>query len=257
MKDDFLYRFRAEPGEEFTKELYERISKSSGFISGVKTFSQIQRWLILLLAVMVIGGCSYLAVSPTARAKVLDQIRRIAGVSYNETPRYPNVEPDQKVPIQFHVVSLNEAQNKLPFILRIPGWIPAEYSLLENQVMYYSFDEESADISKAYNVYLNWTKNNLPRSVSNIVLVEQPIVVPGQYEDNFMPVGPGSLSEVKIGQVIGGMIRGSWDPETNLWDSESGQIALRWTNGDMHYLLTANEIYVEFGELLKMAESIK
>src|SRR3989304_9113163 len=93
MKDDFLYRFRAEPGEEFTKELYERISKSSGFISGVKTFSQIQRWLILLLAVMVIGGCSYLAVSPTARAKVLDQIRRIAGVSYNETPRYPNVEP--------------------------------------------------------------------------------------------------------------------------------------------------------------------
>lgn len=257
MKDDFLYKFRKEPRDKFTNDLYERISKGAENFGGAQFLPRILRWVILTLVVIVMGGCLYLAISPTARAKVLDQIRQIAGVSYNETPKYPDLEPEQVVPIQFQVISLSEAQNSLPFQLTLPAWIPDGYSLLEDQVMYYSYDEESADLSKAYNVYLNWTKDNVPGNGRNIVLVEQPVFRPDQYEDNMMPVGPGSLSEVRIGEVVGALIRGSWNPETNLWDTESGQITLRWTKGDMHFLLTSNERYVELDDLIKMAESIQ
>jgi hypothetical protein len=256
MKDEFLYKFRKEPREEFTNDLYERISKEAGNSVGANYLSQRLRWVILTLIVIVIGGCSYLVISPTARARVLDQIRQIAGVTYNETPRYPSLAPEELVPIQFHVVQLSEAQDSLPFQLSLPAWVPDGYSLLEDQVMYYSYDKESADISKAYNVYLNWTNNNKPGGMSNIVLVEQPIFRPDQYEDNMMPVGQDSLAEVKIGKVVGALIRGSWNTETKLWDTESGQIALRWTKGDMHFLLTSNERYIELEDLIKMAESI-
>jgi len=252
MDEQFLIGFQKEPDPEFLDRLYERISRQETAVGLFRR--RLDPWSPVSLTVMVafIAGCSYLAASPTAQAEVIERIRTIAGISYEESSDDPYDDPSRTGPLTSTYLGLEEARSTLPFEFGLPSWLPDGFQM-QGDVMVITGEGQEGQ-SSASNVYVTWVR--VSQGVeARIILIAQPSWI-GDCPECAVPVGPASIEETSVRGAPAAIIRGYWDVESQSWKTEPRNIALRWSDGDIHYYLHSIEDYVSAEDLMKVAESI-
>lgn len=243
MNDDFLYRARPPVRQEFAEALYERITQREERKRRAPLLKLSKVVLLIILAFSVM-----LMVSPSIRAAVLEEIKRIGGFTFDVAEEYPYTGITQ---FNTLFVSLDKAQSDLPFRFGVPAWAPEGF--VPNDQVSVLLPAGDSDLSHATNVYLTWLG---PSGTAKIWLVAQPSFLL-ECPECAVPVGPESLEELEVNGSPASLVRGAWNDQTQQWDSSGGLINLRWSGGDIIYLLTGIEPMVSVDDLVRMAESIK
>ncbi len=206
-------------------------------ISPVKR-PQLVRRIALGLAALCLVVTLTLAISPTARAKLVEVIRSIGGVTFSETEEYPGGGDVQIAPGM--TLSLEEAQATLPYPIRLPAWVPEGFTQ-DDTVTITFFDDQFTPVS------IGWSRTTEDRQASVIGLTIEPLNATNV-------VGPESIKTVEINGQPAAFVHGGWNADTQTWDTRIGRV-LMWKMGEQTYLLSGSPD-VSDEDLLRIAESI-
>jgi hypothetical protein len=234
MNDDFLKSYRKRPRPEFTEALYRRLEKQQG-----------PRWLLrvawapVVIAMAVIGA---LILSPELRAGALSVVLTIGGVKVEETDALPLAEGPIFYP-EWASYTLEEAQEALPFALKLPGVTPEGYILAPGvQVIHATGRRPITTVS------LEWRKG----SAWITLYVEQ-------RSDAQPPTrllsGHGSAEMVQVRGTQAALVRGAWGAEDGAYDVGRG-LTLVWVEDGLVYTLHTPATDVTAETLIRMAESV-
>lgn len=234
MNEDFLTRHRKAPPREFGAALYKRINMQMNTRRSFRPFT--------FAAALCVAILTALAFSPAARAAFNGLIVNIGGMIFFE----PDESASQATPLpEFKVtlvpeelLSLAEAEAKLPYPIRLPAWAPDGFTMGDSvRVAHFP----GAD---APQVTITWYGSD--RTVGNIDLL-----VLGQKVD--WQVETDDVEEVEVNGQPAALVGGSWNADTGQWDGGS-DLTLSWMKGEQMYLLRSPGASVE--DLIRMAESI-
>lgn len=130
MSDEFLYRFRELPRPEFAEALKARISQEP---RRSPTARKVRTGLVVLLAALIIAACA----APQTRTPIVQAtkavvrvflLQRTAPRSVYTTGGPPRMEVElpsgEKKMVTVETMFLSEAQQRVPFQIRIPTWVP-------------------------------------------------------------------------------------------------------------------------------------
>jgi hypothetical protein len=249
MNDDFLHQYRKPPRREFADRLFRQISAANRRHEMLTQIKPLSRRLALSFAALCLVFTLALAVSPAARAKFLDVVRPVGGLTFIETLDYPGSKgPEKLFPEQ--KVTLAQAQESFPASFSLPAYVP--------QGMVFNPEDVTLMNSPKYDVayvYMYWEIQREDRSMGRIGLrvfhrLEQ--AQPGQGD---WIVGPGSVEEVQINGQPAGLVRGAWDYNSQQWGAED-LLQLTWEKDGIQYYLSSTESTASVEELVKMAESM-
>lgn len=230
MNDDFLTRFRKPPGREFSAALYERINNP------MNTQNKFTLRRFTFAAALCLALAAAFLFSPSARAALEYIYRQIGEITFLEEQGPSTPVPESQITIvPDDVMSLAEAQERLPFEISLPTWAPEGFHLGSVvRVTYFGDRLTPVDIS--------YYSDN-PASAVIILTVSQPV----QWE-----VDLDHLQEVQVNGEPAGLTRGNWDADTGQWTGSD--TTLTWLRGDVMYRLSAPGVPAE--DLIRMAESI-
>ncbi len=228
MNDDFLTRFRRPPPHEFCETLYERITTEMN-TQKKSVFPRIMFATALGLALL-----AALVFSPSAQAALNRVVRQIGGVTFLGPDEGTPVPESQITIVPDEVLSLSEAQAKLPYAISLPTWVPEGFKLSNTvRITYFGTKYTPVDIT--------WSGTD-PMLGGILLTVGQPV--------NWV-VDTDHLREVKVNGQAAGLTGGNWDADSGQWSGDDQ--TLTWMKGDMMYRLSGR-LPVEV--LVKVAESI-
>jgi hypothetical protein len=234
MNDDFLTRYRKSPPREFSEALYKRINVQ---MDTKKTLSMRRLTFAAALGMALIAA---LAFSPTARAAFNGLILEIGGITFfepDETSSQATPLPESKVTIvPEEILSLAEAQAKLPFEISLPAWAPDGFVMGSSVRISYFGDKYTPAV-------ITWYGSN--PNVGNIdLMIGQRVSWLVETDD---------VHEVEVNGQPAALVGGSWDADKGTWNNQS-HLTLSWMKGDVMYQLSSPGAPVE--DLIRMAESI-
>jgi len=232
MNDEFLTRFRKPPRREFSAALYKRINTP---MNSQRNFT-LRRFT--LAGAICLSLLAAFAFSPGVRAAVSNLLREIGGITFvgpDETVAdMPSTQGEEHI-VPEEVVSLAEAQAKLPFDISLPTWAPDGFTLAPSVRITYFNDQVTP-------AYLTWYGSD-PAAGVIILMVGQRV--------NWL-VDLDHVEEVDVNGEPAGLTGGNWDVDTGEWTGHD--MALTWMRGDAMYRLSSPGVPVE--DLIRMAESI-
>ena len=232
MNDDFLTRFRRPPPHEFCETLYERITTE------MNTQKKFKFRRITFAAAFGLALLAALVFSPAAQAALDKVVRQIGGVTFlgpdeNEANATPLPESQITI-VPDEVLSLAEAQAKLPYSISLPTWVPEGFQMSTTvRISYFG--------SKYTPVDITWSGTD-PMVGGILLTVGQPVQ---WYVDT------DHLEEVQINGQSAGLTGGNWNADSGQWSGDDH--TLTWMKGDVMYRLSGR-LPVE--DLIKVAESI-
>lgn len=234
MNEDFLTRHRKSPPRDFSEALYKRINMQ------MNTRRSFRFRRFTFAAALCAALIAALAFSPAARAAFNGLIVNIGGMIFFEpdesaSPATPL--PESRVTlVPEEVLSLAEAEAKLPYPIRLPTWAPDGFRMGTSvRISYFP--------GAAPQVTITWYGSD--RTVGNIDLL-----VWGQKVDWL--VETDDVQEVQVDGQPAALVGGSWNADTGQWDGSD--LTLSWMKGDQMYLLRSPGAPAE--DLIRMAESI-
>jgi len=230
MNDEFLTRFRTTPRREFSAALYERIN------TPMVTQRKFPLKRFTFAAAICLALAAAVLMTPSARAALQYFVRDIGGVTYLEEQVPSTPLPESQVTIvPDRIMTLSEAQEKLPFEISLPTWAPEGFTM--------GTFVRVTDFSDKYTpVYITWYGSDT--KLGNIdLIVGQPVK---------WQIDLDHLQEVKINGQPAGLTGGSWNADTGEWSGSD--VTLTWLRGDIMYILSSPGAPVE--DLIRMAESI-
>jgi uncharacterized protein DUF4367 len=232
MNDDFLTRFRRHPPPEFCETLYERITTEMN----TQKKSVFPR--IMFAAALGLALLAALVFSPTAQAALDRVVRQIGGVTFfgpDETEANATPVPESQITIvPDEVLSLAEAQEKLPYAISLPTWVPEGFQMATTvRISYFGAKYTPVDIT--------WSGTD-PTIGGILLTVAQPV---NWYVDT------NHLQEVQIKGQSAGLTGGNWNADSGQWSGDD--LTLTWMKGDVMYRLSGR---LRMEDLIKVAESI-
>lgn len=127
MNDDFLTRYRKSPPREFSEALYQRINLP---MSTKRTPSLSRLTFAAALCMALIAAFMF---SPDARAAFNGLIVEIGGMIFfgpDESASQATPLPASQVTIvPEEMLPLEEAQEKLPYTISLPTWVPDGFKM--------------------------------------------------------------------------------------------------------------------------------
>lgn len=231
-QDDFLYSLRENPGEGFTRSLYEQLLNNDE-LKGRKYRNLFATASIIAASFILVGAISI----PGVRAAVLSSLEKIkiAGIQFVETTEYPGDESVTTIPST--TMTLDYAQDKFGFSL--PEWTPEEY-VLDNTVRVVEMDGSTKSVT------ISW--RNPGKAAIHLE------VLPNEYTTI---VGPESVRNIELDGRNVALWRGGWNFDEKKWDDAIGAITLSWSDdGITAFHLSGMEDAVSVDDLIKMVESI-
>lgn len=229
MDDGFLHQFRESPSEEFALHLYQDLILQEAVHDKGRAIPAIAAFLLILLAVT-----SMVAFVPDARAKLIDIIEDVAGISFLMTSDYPGDGNVTIVPSQ--QMALEEAQSILPY--ELPTWIPDGFQIKR------TVDVTRFAASGVVHISVMWTK------AAEII---QLAVVGGATST---VVGPESVEKLEVNGREVAIWQGGWNWDTKEWDPHIAGMTISWGADGIVYHLNAFGSEVTMEELLRMAGSM-
>lgn len=226
MNDDFLTRFRKAPRREFSAALYERINIPMN-TQRKFTFNHLTFAAAVCLALL-----AALFASPKARAAFQYLFRNIGGITYEQEVVPSTPVPESQVTIvPQETVSIEEAQQILPFEIHLPSWVPDGFTRTPS-VRISHFGEKFTPVE------ITWYGDG-----SIILMIGQPV--------NWQ-IDLDHLKEVRVNGQLAGLTGGGWDADSGQWTGD--QLTLTWKRGDVMYQLNGNGLTE--AQLIRVAESI-
>jgi hypothetical protein len=238
--DDFLKRYRVLPNPAFADRLYKQIQGERRSITTMKRFS-------LALAAVILVALAVVTVSADVRASTLEVIRKIGGMSFDETMDYPGgagqerLLPSEKIP-------LAKARLRYPGMIALPEFIPDGYALRP--------EVELIDLEgRLPMASVNWEKDEGENGWSLMSLWIT--YVPEDVQDYHHVTGLNSIEEVTVNGKSAALLRGGWNADTKAFDPDVPSLRLVWMY-DEH---TVYDLHGVVGEvdgdmLIAVAESI-
>jgi hypothetical protein len=233
MNDDFLKAYRKRPRPEFAEALYRRLEREQG-----------PRWLLraawapVVIALAVIGA---LILSPELRAGALSVVLTIGGVEVEEADALPVVEGPVFYP-EWASYTFEEAQEALPFTLKLPSVAPEGYILAsEVQVIHATGRRPITTVA------LEWRRGR--RWITLYVEQRSEAQPPTR-----LLSGHGSAETVQIRGTQAALVRGAWGAEDGAYDIGRG-LTLVWVEDGLVYTLHTPGGEVPAEALIRMAES--
>jgi hypothetical protein len=245
MNDDFLHQYRKPPTREFSDKLYKTISQQERSAAMLYRSIPTIRRLAAGFAVLGLVFTMLVASSPSARARFLDVVRNVGGLTFIETFEYPGgsgmekLFPEQKM-------GLAQARQVFPIWVDLPEYTPEGFYLNTEDVTVMV----ASEYTHSYlHVYMETGKEFSSR-----------ISIMVQYQKDTSPnggliVAPDSVEEVLVNGQPAGLVRGSWNYDTKEWGM-SESLHLRFEKNDLVYNITAHANTVTVEELVCIAESI-
>ena len=234
MNDDFLTRYRKSPPRDFSDALYERITIQ---MNARRIFPSWRLTFAAALSAALIAALMFLPAAPAAFNGLILEIGGITYLEPDETESQAPPLPESQVTIvPEDILPLVDAQAKVPFAIRLPTWLPDGF-VMSNSVRISYFGEKFTP------VIITWYGSN--PDVGNIELMI------GQRVSWL--VNTGDVQEVEVNGQPAALIGGTWDVDTNQWQSQS-DLTLSWMKGDVMYRLSSAGAAVE--DLIRVAESI-
>ncbi len=235
MNDDFLQEYRKRPPAEFAEALYGRIDAQRS----PRWFRRLA-WAPVVIALVVIGA---LSVSPAARAGALSVILTLGGVEVEEMDALPVAE-GPVFQAEWVSYSFDEAQEALPFALRLPAYVPEGYApASEIQVIHAGVRRPITTVSVEWHRGRRWIRLSVE-----------------QWSDLQPPArllsGHGSAEAVQVRGTQAALVRGAWRAADGTYDSGRG-LTLIWVEDDLVYTLHAPGTGIPAETLVRMAESVE
>jgi hypothetical protein len=228
MNDDFLTRFRKSPRREFSAALYERIN------TPMNTQRKFTFKHLTFVAAAVLALFAALLFSPSARAALQYLFRDIGGITYEQEVAPSTPVPESQVTIvPQETMLLAKAQEKLPYEIHLPAWVPDGFTMAPSVRISY-FGERFTPVE------ITWYGDN---GGAIILMIGQPV--------NWQ-VDLDHLKEVQVNGQPAGLTGGGWDADSGQWTGD--QLTLTWKRGEVMYQLNGNGLSED--EMLHVAESI-
>lgn len=228
MDDGFLHQFREKPGEEFALRLYQDLIRKETATAKARAFP-----VAVVILLILIAFASTVVFVPEARAKLIDVIEKIGGISFLMTRDYPGDGKVTTIPSQ--EMNLTEAHSILPF--HLPTWAPEGFRL-QPTVDLISFDSPV--------IFVSWIKiggsGNIQMNVEG-----------GSFT---LVVGPDSVERVEINGKEAALWYGGWNWDTKQWDPDIPNMTLSWEKDGLAYHLSTAKGEVSLNELIRMAGSM-
>jgi len=176
--------------------------------------------------------------SPTAQAALDRVVHQIGGVTFfgpDETEANATPVPESQITIvPDEVLSLAEAQEKLPYAVSLPTWVPEGFQMATTvRISYFGTSYTPVDIT--------WSGTD-PTIGGILLTVGQPV---NWYVDT------DHLQEVQINGQSAGLTGGNWNADSGQWSGDD--LTLTWMKGDVMYRLSGR---LRMEDLIKVAESI-
>jgi hypothetical protein len=234
MNDDFLTRHRKPPPREFSEALHKRINVPMN----TKRTLSIRR--LTFAAALGMALIAALAFSPTALAAFNGLVVEIGGMTFfepDEASSQATPLPESQVTlVPEEILSLTEAQARLPFEIHLPTWAPDGFTRGSAvRISYFG--------ARYTPVVITWYGSD--PQVGNIDLtIGQPVDWLVETDD---------VQEVEVNGQPAAVVGGTWNADTGQWDRNTN-LTLSWMKGDVMYQLMSPGAPVE--DLLRMAESI-
>jgi hypothetical protein len=228
--DEFLYQLRAQPSEEFGESLYDSLSKldhKRSFFSGwgIAKIAAMAA-LVILISTTVIPG---------AWASILNTIKQVAGIAFEETEEYPG-DGSESI-ISSISMPLEEAQEEFRF--EIPESAPEGFSLDRSVIIGYLPEANEPHIEVKW---LNQSGHSINLTVG-----------PSGYT---MVVGPGSVERIEVGGKEFALWHGGWNYNASEWDNNIDAITLSWSDEEWEYHLMGIGDDITKEDLMAMVQSM-
>ncbi len=249
MNDDFLTRYYQAPSEEFTQELYNRISKQKpSLLTGKLSF---RNAILALATIILIAAC----ISKAAASKwnqvgniwvpILTRLNQDSYLSFNFLPLgAPSYDKVQKS------VNLSKAEQAWDCVLEVPSWAPGGFTTDGKITLDEWFTGARPDDGRT-------TWSDPSDNQKSIILIFHPLSAWVNWNGNYQkqrvvepttrPAVPGSFKEVEVNGQPAVLIQGDWilsNPDTPFnpfnfdakWD-EHATLSLYWTKNEVEYRL--------------------
>lgn len=244
MNDNFLYQLREQLNPEFVSNLKTKLSSyqmgpTKNWNAFFPTFNGIRGVKFLWITVTIIMVLFVVMTVPPVRAAILAYPIEIAGRIFDIIDHYPSEIDDDIVTIEPQIMSLDDALAVFPYAVKLPTYIPSEYSLDENNVRVYLNNENFPDMLE-----ISWTAEGqgLVLSVCGNCKWEQGEII-----------APDSVEEVLLdNQYPAVLMRGGWYQNEKTWNYDIA-LTLEWQVDNIVYRLITGTMTPE--ELIEIATS--
>ena len=252
MSDEFLYGWRQTPRPEFAEALKERIFREPPGPSPERR--RVRIGLGALLVAVILVACAtpqirtpILRATETviARGQVIYMTYKVGGL-----PRLEVTSPNgERVVVTIETMSVAEAQERLPFSLRIPTWVPEGLEMNSLTVI----------PSEAYGdwiIYVGWRGPHSggmmlpdPMLTPLFLRIEGPNVRPFGYLPTASPYPPEETTQIN-GKPVYMTVSQQWyaPVATVSWVQEEDGV---------RYTLTGNLSMVSQEDMVRVVETIR
>jgi hypothetical protein len=172
---------------------------------------------------------------PGAWASILNTIKQVAGIAFEETEEYPG--DGSRSTISSISMPLAEAQEEFKFV--IPEIAPEGFSLDRNVKIGYLTEANKPHIKV---MWLNPSGHSINLTVG-----------PSGYT---MVVGPGSVERIEVEGKEFALWHGGWNYDTSEWENNIEAITLCWSDEEWEYHLMGIEDDITKEDLIAMVQSI-
>ena len=200
----------------------------------------------LVVCVIIVLVLGLLVSVPTTRAALLDMVQRLGFVLAQpgqlESSTVVQVEMEEEEP----PISLAEAQQRVPFPIRTPTWLPEGLTLLG------AYTGSRGDQADMVSLFYGLTDES-PASRSagmSIVIASSPDQI-----DSLVPIL--QVEEVVVNNHKAIYVQGAWQDDGLRWDETADVTRLSWEEDGLTYLLTVYGLSLKREDVIRIAESLK
>jgi hypothetical protein len=179
--------------------------------------------------------------SPVARAAIIETLQKVGRLNFQVSDQYPRATTTRV--LTPYPYPLEEALDRFPVVVRLPGWMPEGFLLNEPAEVILSEDPP------LHAIHLRWT--HAVRASQIGLKIEY---APGS-EDWLTAIGQDSLEPVQVLGEPAALVRGIWNPETHTWELP-GFVTLYWRRGGLSYQIQTLDPDLSVEDLVRIAESI-
>lgn len=261
MNDEFLYQARPELRSEFADELYARISKDRNVglrfwrSAGLKQMSALRLGIAIVVGLVIFVACVQQLLEPRNV-----QVGTMWVQEGGDTVLVPKgwggsiVQGEPVLSSPPEQISIDEAIKMVPYIMKVPEWSPEGFSLLQDTVR--------PPIYPLWVITLTWSN-----SQNDQIML---FAFYGQGGEISIQVPRGMWKEVSVNGLPAVLVRGDFpysqlpppdSPEwetgfERTWDKNAG-LRLDWNQGGARFSLRTFGNYLDEGDLIRMAESMR
>jgi hypothetical protein len=186
--------------------------------------------------------------SSSARAYVLQTLEEIAGLRFNITNDYPGSLGEEENIVPSEMLSLEEAQRRLPFPILLPAYVLQGYERRDALALT-TFADPDAPLYTTIFLNIIWENKGGEAFMLSIRHC------PSGLEYCGWSVGEGALEEITLNGRPAVIQRGAWNYDTRQYDFSFPVIEIQWKyDENTIYSLTGNRSLED--ELIRIAESI-